>query len=85
MEEKTNKKKETVVEIIENGPGHYRNFIFADLKRNTEETADEVRICRCGRSKNMPFCDNATRRRISQTSCNTSLILSAASLNDTAE
>jgi len=60
MEEKTNKKKETVVEIIENGPLIITgNFIFADLKRNTEETADEVRICRCGRSKNMPFCDNA--------------------------
>ena len=60
MEEKTNKKKETVVEIIENGPLVITgNFIFADLKRNTEETGDEVRICRCGKSKNMPFCDNS--------------------------
>jgi len=60
MEEKTNKKKETVVEIIENGPLIITgNFIFADLKRNTEETGDEVRICRCGKSKNMPFCDNS--------------------------
>jgi CDGSH-type Zn-finger protein len=58
MEEKEEKTSKTVVKIIDNGPLIISgNFIFQDIKRNIESNPGKVELCRCGRSRNKPFCD----------------------------
>ena len=62
MEEKT-KKAQAVVEIIEFGPLKITGkFILKDLKRNKEESPDEIWLCRCGRSNDKPYCDGSHKK-----------------------
>lgn len=35
------------------------NFILKDSSGNIIETPEEIKLCRCGKSKNMPFCDHS--------------------------
>lgn len=53
--------KENVFQLIENGPLYVRGAI--EVKRfQSEDTLlqdQRVAFCRCGASKNKPFCDNA--------------------------
>jgi len=53
------KKQETTVTIIKGGPLKLSgNFELADMSgKSMEFEGDDVYICRCGKSKNMPFCD----------------------------
>ncbi len=63
-EDKKDNKAITVIEVIEQGPlGIKGNFILKDLKRATETTPEEVWLCRCGRSKNKPFCDDSHKEQ----------------------
>ena len=39
------------------------NFILKDAKGNIIETSGEIKLCRCGKSKNMPFCDHSHRNQ----------------------
>jgi CDGSH-type Zn-finger protein len=58
MEEDNKRKKKVKVEVLDNGPLKITgNFVLKDLKRGFEETADYILLCRCGRTKNKPFCD----------------------------
>ena len=63
MEEKKENKQNTVVEIIQFGPLKITgNFILKDIKRDTETVLDEVWLCRCGKSRNKPFCDESHKK-----------------------
>ncbi len=62
-----NKNKKPRVEIMQNGPIILKgNFNFRDSSGKIITGEQEIRICRCGESKNMPFCDcsheNKSRR-----------------------
>ena len=37
------------------------NFIVKDWNGCIIPTEDKVKLCRCGKSKNQPFCDNSHR------------------------
>jgi len=57
------KKHEVTVEVIDGGPIKISGrIILKDLKRDTEETPDEIYLCRCGRSKTKPFCDDSHKK-----------------------
>lgn len=64
MEEKKDKKAETVVEVIASGPLRISgNFILKDMKRDTETSPGEVWLCRCGKSAGKPFCDGSHKTK----------------------
>jgi CDGSH iron-sulfur domain-containing protein 3 len=63
MEENKQFKPQATVEIIESGPLKITgNFIIKDIKKGTEEVSSEVWLCRCGKSRNKPFCDESHKR-----------------------
>ena len=37
-------------------------FILKDSDGNTIPTEDHIKLCRCGKSKTQPFCDNSHRK-----------------------
>jgi len=50
----------TEIKIIDGGPLEIKGkFFFRDLKRDIEDTPEEVSICRCGKSSYKPFCDGS--------------------------
>jgi len=62
MEKKKNRfKPQAEIEVIPGGPLRIKgNIIFSDKRRDIFETpADEIYLCRCGRSKNKPYCDGS--------------------------
>lgn len=62
MENKKENQK-VKVEVIENGPLRITGrFILKDLKRDKEESPDFIELCRCGRSRNKPYCDGSHER-----------------------
>ena len=63
MEENNEKKSKVVVEVIEFGPLKITgNFLIKDLQRNKEESPGEVRLCRCGKSANKPYCNESCKK-----------------------
>jgi CDGSH-type Zn-finger protein len=63
MEENNEKKSKVIVEVIEFGPLKITgNFLIKDLQRNKEESPGEVRLCRCGKSANKPYCDESCKK-----------------------
>jgi CDGSH-type Zn-finger protein len=63
MEENNEKKSKVIVEVIEFGPLKITgNFLIKDLQRNTEDSSGEVRLCRCGKSGNKPYCDESCKK-----------------------
>lgn len=51
-------KKESVIEVIENGPLKITGKInLTDSKRGVNTEVKEIYLCRCGRSANKPYCD----------------------------
>jgi CDGSH iron-sulfur domain-containing protein 3 len=64
-ENKENKenKSQATIEIIDFGPLKITgNFLLKDLKRDNEISLSEVRLCRCGKSQNKPFCDESHKK-----------------------
>jgi len=60
MEETKKDKPKVIVEVTEGGPLRITgNFIIKDLQRDNESIPGEVRLCRCGRSSDKPFCDES--------------------------
>jgi CDGSH-type Zn-finger protein len=62
-----NTPKKPAVQIMQNGPIILKgNFSFRDSSGKILTGEQEIRLCRCGESKNMPFCDcsheNKSRR-----------------------
>jgi hypothetical protein len=63
MEEKNEKKSQTIIEVIDFGPLKITgNFLLKDLQRNKEESPAEVTLCRCGKSGNKPYCDESHKK-----------------------
>jgi len=57
-----NKEKKTEVVALENGPFLIKGgFKIADAKGNEIKATDPAYLCRCGQSKNKPFCDGMHR------------------------
>jgi CDGSH-type Zn-finger protein len=64
MEDKIEKRSETIVEVIDSGPLKISgNFILKDLKKGDETAPGEVWLCRCGKSSNKPFCDSSHKNK----------------------
>ncbi|MGE5421227.1 MAG: CDGSH iron-sulfur domain-containing protein [Chloroflexota bacterium] len=60
MENEKEKSQLVKVEVVENGPLRITGkFIMKDLKRDTEVSTDYIELCRCGRSRNKPYCDGS--------------------------
>lgn len=61
MENNNNEfKPQAVIEIIEDGPIKITgNILLSDYKRDIMDSPEETFLCRCGRSKNKPFCDDS--------------------------
>ena len=66
QENKTNTmetKKQTEIQILKNGPIKITGeFIFKDSSGKTTTEYKELFICRCGGSKNKPFCDGTHKK-----------------------
>ncbi len=63
MEENNEKKSKVIVEVIDFGPLKITgNFVIKDLQRNKEESPGEVRLCRCGKSANKPYCNESCKK-----------------------
>jgi hypothetical protein len=63
MEEKNEKKSQAIIEVIDFGPLKITgNFLLKDLQRNKEESPSEVKLCRCGKSGNKPYCDSSHKK-----------------------
>jgi CDGSH-type Zn-finger protein len=51
------------VKIIEDGPIEIKgDFIFINSAGKTSTELNELYICRCGGSKNKPFCDETHKK-----------------------
>lgn len=60
MDNEKEKDRRVKVEVVENGPLRITgSFVLKDLKRGREETTDYIELCRCGRTRNKPFCDGS--------------------------
>jgi CDGSH iron-sulfur domain-containing protein 3 len=63
MEEKKENKSQAIIEVIDFGPLKVTgNFLLKDLQRNKEESPGEIRLCRCGKSTNKPYCDESHKK-----------------------
>lgn len=64
MENKESKKLTTIVEVIDDGALKIKGDIFLkDLKNDISESVSEVYLCRCGHSRNMPYCDDSHKTK----------------------
>ena len=58
VEVKENKDSSTKIQIIQNGPALISgNFTITDINGSKLAKADNIALCRCGKSSSMPFCD----------------------------
>ncbi len=63
MENTDNRSQVAVIEVIDGGPLKIEGKIeLRDLKKNTAEMIRIADLCRCGRSKNKPFCDESHKK-----------------------
>ncbi len=63
MMSSTTKQEKLEIEVIDNGPLHISGiFEFSDPKRNLKETTNDIYLCRCFRSSNLPYCDGTHKR-----------------------
>ena len=64
MEKNSEFKAQAIIEIMEDGPIKITgNILLSDYKRDLMESPEEVFLCRCGKSKNKPFCDDSHKTR----------------------
>jgi len=54
-----NEKKELIVKIMPNGPAIIQGEVRVILPDGSEEVKKPVALCRCGKSKNQPYCDGS--------------------------
>jgi CDGSH-type Zn-finger protein len=60
MEANDNKTASAIVEVIDGGPLKITGqIILRDLKKDITDSPIEVYLCRCGRSRDMPYCDES--------------------------
>jgi CDGSH-type Zn-finger protein len=63
-ETEENNKNIPEVRIIPNGPMILKgNFSFRDSSGKITTGEQEILLCRCGESKNMPYCDCSHKSR----------------------
>lgn len=63
MNESNEHKQQAVIEVIDFGPLKITGkFVLKDTKRNQEISAEEILLCRCGRSENKPYCDKSCEK-----------------------
>jgi CDGSH iron-sulfur domain-containing protein 3 len=63
MENNSENKSQTIVEVIDFGPLKITGkILIKDLQRNKEISLSEVSLCRCGKSGNKPFCDESHKK-----------------------
>jgi CDGSH iron-sulfur domain-containing protein 3 len=63
MEEKKEFRSKATVEVLDDGQIKITgNILLRDLKRDIMESPGEVLLCGCGRSKNMPYCDESHKK-----------------------
>jgi CDGSH-type Zn-finger protein len=56
-------KKTAEFKVLRNGPLQVSgDFILKSMRGKVIETRDPIFLCRCGGSKNKPFCDGSHRR-----------------------
>ena len=59
-EEETNKTSNCKITLLPTGPAIIEgDFIFVDEEAHTKECTETITLCRCGKSKNMPYCDGS--------------------------
>lgn len=60
-EKKARLKPQAEIEVIPEGPIRIKgNIILSDVRRDIFESPEgEIYLCRCGRSKNKPYCDGS--------------------------
>jgi CDGSH-type Zn-finger protein len=57
------KENQVEVKILKDGPINIKgDFIFRDSSGKTSTEYKELDICRCGGSKNKPFCDGSHKK-----------------------
>jgi CDGSH iron-sulfur domain-containing protein 3 len=60
MEEIKQNKTKVIVELLDSGPIKITgNIHLNDMQRGIEEDSIEVLLCRCGKSRNKPYCDDS--------------------------
>jgi CDGSH iron-sulfur domain-containing protein 3 len=60
MEEDNKNKPRVIVEVLDSGPIKITGKIHInDMQRGTEEDTYEVLLCRCGKSRTKPYCDDS--------------------------
>lgn len=63
MEDKKEFKSQATVEVIDNGPIKITGrILLRDSRREITDKPEEVSLCRCGRSENMPYCDESHKK-----------------------
>lgn len=63
MEEKKDFNPQAKIEVVDNGPIKITGkILLRDSKRDIMESAEEVYLCRCGRSQNKPYCDESHKK-----------------------
>jgi len=62
MEENSQNRHHVIVEVLDSGPIKITGKIHLnDVQRGNEEDSTEVWLCRCGKSRNKPYCDESHR------------------------
>jgi CDGSH iron-sulfur domain-containing protein 3 len=63
MEEKKDFKPQAIIEVLDDGRIKIAgNILLRDSKRDIMESPEEVYICSCRRSQNMPYCDESHKK-----------------------
>lgn len=63
MEEKKQEKPRVFIEVIDSGPIKISgNIHINDMQSGREEFLQEVKLCRCGHSRNKPYCDESHKK-----------------------
>ncbi len=58
-----NRRKTAEFKVLRNGPLQVSgNFVLKSMGGKIIESKDPIFLCRCGASKNKPFCDGSHRR-----------------------
>lgn len=52
----------TEITVNKNGPLRVKGSLVIKHKDGSEESKNEVYLCRCGQSENKPFCDGAHKK-----------------------